>query len=289
MKLPRIRIFKESVNRSTAGNVAIFIILLLFAAFFLLPVIYVIMSAFKPLDEILIFPPRFFVRHPTTTNFTQLGIYVNDFWVPLSRYIFNSVFMTVLGVGGGLVFGSMAAYPLSKHKFPGKAVFNQIIVLSLLFSAAVTEVPRYIVMSVVGLIYTQWSIILPACGSTLGLYLMRNFIGQINNSMIEAARIDGCSEFGIYNKIIMPNVKPAWLTVLVLTFNTTWNNQGTTFIYTENLKGLANIITQLNSGGTARLGLAAAATLIMMLPPMIFFLFSQNMIVETMSTSGLKE
>ena len=121
MKLPKIRIFKESVNRSTAGNVAIFIILLLFAAFFLLPVIYVVMSAFKPLDEILIFPPRFFVRHPTTTNFTSLGVYVNDFWVPLSRYIFNSVFMTVLGVGGGLVLGSMAAYPLAKHKFPGKA------------------------------------------------------------------------------------------------------------------------------------------------------------------------
>lgn len=289
IKRPKIHVFKESVNRSTGGNIAIMIMLLLFAAFFMLPIIYVIMSAFKPMDEILIFPPRFFVKHPTTNNFTLLGIYVNDFWVPLSRYIFNSVVMTVVGTVGNLILASMAAYPLSKHKFPGKNAINQLVVVSLLFSSVVTEVPRYIVMSVMGIIDTQWSVILPAVSSTLGLYLMRNFMVQINDSMIEAARIDGCGEFRIYARIIMPNVKPAWLTVIVLSFNGVWNNASSTYLYTENIKGLASILSQLASGGTARLGLSAAATLIMIIPPVLLFLLSQNMIVETMSTSGLKE
>ncbi len=289
MKLPKIHVFKQNVNRSLGGNIAILIMLSLFAAFFMLPIIYVIMSAFKPMDEILIFPPRFFVKHPTTSNFTFLSIYANDFWVPLSRYIFNSVFMTICGTVGGLILGSMAAYPLAKHNFPGKNAINQVIVISLLFSAVVTEVPRYIVMSVLGLIDTQWSVILPAASTTLGLYLMRNFMVQINDSMIEAARIDGCGEFRIYARIIMPNVKPAWLTVIVLSFNSVWNNPAASFLYTENIKGLPSILSQLNAGGTARMGLAACATFIMMLPPVILFLFSQNLIVETMSTSGLKE
>lgn len=281
-------IFKRNVNRSMGGTIFILLILIIFGAFMFLPMLFTIVSAFKPLDELQIFPPRFFVRNPTFENFLQLGQITTNFYVPLSRYIFNSFFISIIVTIGNLVLGSMAAYPLAKHNFPGKNLINKTIVLSLLFTAAVIMIPRFIIMAKVHIIDTYWSIILPALQSTLGLYLMEQFMVGIDDSMLEAARIDGAGEFRIYWSIMMPNVKPAWLTCIIFSFQDIWRNTGGTYIYNESLKVLPSILAQVQAGGLARAGVVYAASLVLMIPPVLIFLFSQNSIIETMSTSGLK-
>lgn len=281
-------VFKKNINRSIGGNITVFFFLCLFGVFMALPLVYAISSAFKPLDEIFIFPPRIFVRKPTWDNFIQLGQMTSNFWVPLTRYIFNSVFVSVIGTLGHLLIASMAAYPLAKHKFPGQKVIKQVIVMSLLFTASVTYIPQYIVMSKLSILNSYWALILPVFQMSLGLYLMQNFMQQINDSMLEAARIDRAGEFRIYWSIVMPNVKPAWLTLIIFSFQTIWNGTGGTLIYREDLKVLPAILGQITVGGIARAGVGAAAALILMIPPILIFILSQNFVIETMSTSGLK-
>lgn len=280
--------FKKRINRSMGGNILVFLVLAAIGVFMVIPFIYSIMSAFKPLDEIVIFPPRIFVRKPTLDNFIQLGQIANDFWVPLSRYLFNSVFVSVVVTVGHIILSSMAAYPLAKHDFVGRSFINALIRLSLLFTAAVTYIPQYIVMAQLNIINTYAAIILPAFQSSLGLYLMQSFMTRLPDEMLEAARIDGTNEFGIYFNVVMPNVKPAWLTLMIFSFQGIWNNAGGTLIYKENLKVLPAILGQISAGGVARLGVSAAAAVILMMPPIVLFLLSQNKVIETMTTSGMK-
>ncbi len=281
-------IFKPNVSRSVFGNVMVFLFLLVFGVFFAFPIVYAIITAFKPMNEILIFPPRFFVRHPTLDNFIELSYMADSFWVPLIRYIFNSVLVSVLGTVGHLLLSSMAAYPLARHPFPGHRWIKQIVVLSLLFTASVTYLPQYVVMSQLKLINTYGALILPALQSSLGLYLMMNFMGTLPEEMLEAARIDGARETTIYWRIVMPNVKPAWLTLIIFSFQGLWKSTGGSLVYSEEMKVLPAIMEQITAGGIARAGVSSAAVLIMMLPPVLIFILSQKSVIQTMSTSGLK-
>ena len=285
----KFKIFHSTFNRSGWGNFMVFMFLALFGLFFIFPIFYSVLNAFKPLEEILIFPPRMYVKNPTVDNFLELAMLMEDSWVPLSRYLFNSIMVSVAGTAGHLLLSSMAAYPMAKIPFPGRKGFQKIIVMSLLFTASVTYIPTYIVMDVLGLIDTQWSIVLPAWASSLGLYLMMNFMTNLPDSMMEAARIDGAGEFRIYWQIVMPNVKPAWMTLIIFSFQAMWNNTGASYIYSEELKMLPSIIGTITAGGVRRTGVSAAAALLMMLPPILIFVFSQNNVLETMSSSGLKE
>lgn len=231
----------------------------------LLPTIYAVSAAFKPLDEIYIFPPRLFVRRPTLDNFVQVGVLADTFWVPLSKYVFNTVFISVTATVGHLVLSSMAAYPLAKHSFVGKNLFSNIVKWSLLFTSAAMLIPQYIVMSRLGMINTYWAYILPSVQSALGLYLMMNFMGQIPEAMLEAARIDGAGELRIFWQIAMPNVKPAWLTVMIFSFQTIWNTTGATqmsqLVYDEKIKMVSSLLSQVVAGGTARAGAGSALSL----------------------------
>jgi ABC-type glycerol-3-phosphate transport system permease component len=182
----------------------------------------------------------------------------------------------------------MAAYPLAKHKFPGSTIIFSMVVYSLMFAAQVTATPRYIIFSLVGLIDSQWAIIVPAFAYSLGLYLMKQFMQDIPTELIESAKIDGANEFQIYWKIVMPLVKPAWLTLIILLFQQLWNNDGGTFIYSEQLKPLSYSLNQIVSGGIARTGTASAVMLIMMIVPISVFILSQSQIIETMAHSGMK-
>lgn len=282
------KLLKRNVNRSISGNLAVFTLLTLFGLFFVFPILYSVNTAFKPMTEILIFPPRLFVRQPTWNNFINLQRMTSSFWVPLSRYLFNSVFVSILGTLGHLLFASMAAYPFAKHIFPGQKIFKSLIILSLLFTSSITFLPQYIVMAELKMVNTYYAIIFPALQASLGLYLMMNFMVTIPDEMIESARIDGAREFRIYWNIIMPNVKPAWLTLLIFSFQGLWNTTGGTLIYREELKMLPTILAQITAGGIARTGVGSAAALLLMIPPILIFLFSQNKVIETMSTSGLK-
>ena len=239
---------EKKLNRSFAVTFLLFILLGLFGAFMALPLIYTINHAFKPLDEIFLFPPRFFVRNPTMNNFYDLVNLMANSWVPFSRYISNTVIIAVIGTVGHVLFASAAAYPLAKYKFPGsKAIFN-IVVLSLMFSPHVTAIPNYMIMSRVGWIDNHASLIIPSWAYPLGLFLMKQFMEQIPSALLEAAKIDGASEYRIYWQIVMPNVKPAWLTLIILRFPALWGSDGGSFIYSENLKTLNYALGQIIQG-----------------------------------------
>lgn len=283
----RVRKLKRR-NRSLGGDVGLMILLGLFGLFSLFPLVYTVVSAFKPLSEIFIFPPRLTVDNPTLNNFFDLGIIVESFDIPLTRYIFNTGIITGIGTLGTVLLGSMAAFPLAKYEFPGSKVMSNAIVYALMFNATVTAIPNYLIMSKLHLIDTYWAVILPAVGSTLGLYLMKNFMVQIPDEMLEAAKIDGAGELKIYWRVVMPLCKPAWITLVILSFQQMWGTTGGVFIYSEELKPVSYVLSQLISGGIARTGVSSAISLIMLLVPVSVFVISQSNVLETMATSGVK-
>lgn len=276
-------------TRSTGGNIVLIIFLTMLALLFLFPVVFMFNSAFKPLYELLKFPPDLFVKNPTWNNFHDLKEMFANSVIPLTRYIFNTIFIVVMGTVGQMVFATMAAFPLAKYDFVGNKLISSLIVLSLMFSTAVTAVPNYVIVSKLGLIDTYWALILPACGSTLGLYLMKNFMEQIPSSLIESASIDGASEFTILWRIVVPLVKPAWITFFIISFQTMWGITGGNFIYKESLKTFSYALNQISAVGIARQGAIAAASVIMFIIPVTIFILMQSNVMETMMTSGLKE
>lgn len=279
---------QSKINRSIWGSIPLFLLLTVSGAFMLLPIIFTVNNAFKPLDEFFIFPPKMFVRNPTTANFTDLILLMNDSWVPFTRYFFNTAFITVCGIIGHVILSSAAAYPLSKHDFRGRAIFFNIVVLALMFTPQVTAIPNYMIMSQLGWIDTYWSLIIPAFALPLGLYLMKQFMEQLPDAVIEAAKIDGASEYRIFWTIVMPNVKPAWYTLVILQFILLWGHDGWGFIYSEELKPLPFALGQIGEGGFARQGVQAAVLFLLMVVPVTLFVFVQSKMIETMASSGLK-
>ncbi len=280
---------QKKLNRTRGGNAVIFIMLALLGAFMALPMVYAVVQSVKPLEELYIFPPRFYARRPTLDNFRDLITVSASLSVPFERYVLNSVFVSLVITVGHVIIASMAAYPLAKHKFPGHKILFNVIVTTLMFSAPVMSIPTYIVVARLHLINNYLSIILPAFASTLGLYLMKQFMTQIPESMLEAARIDGAREIRIFFKIVMPQVKPAWLTLIIFAFQSAWNQTGGSFIYNEELKLLPTILGQISAGGIARAGVSSAAAVLLMIPPIATFLITQSNVIETMSYSGIKE
>ena len=281
---------KLYLNRSLGGNIAIDIFLILIGAFMFLPMIYAISNSLKPLSELWIYPPTFIPQNPTFTNFKSLFTLMGDSWVPFSRYLANTLTVAIVGTVGHVIISSLCAYALAKIKFPGREFIFRVIVLSLMFSTAVTGIPNYLIMGRLGLINTHWALIIPAFGSSLGLYLMKQFMeANIPDVLIEAAHIDGAGHNLIFWRLVMPLVKPAWLTLVIFSFQGLWGVGATTFIQSENLKTLNYALSQIMAGGIARQGTAAAATVIMMLVPVIVFVSVQSNVVETVATSGMKD
>ena len=268
---------------------ALLIFLLLLALLMLFPVVFMVSNAFKPINELFIFPPRLFVIQPTMDNFYDLSELLADSLVPFPRYLFNTLVIVVLGSLGHIVFSCMAAFPLAKFRFPGSRTLNQMVLLSLMFSPAVTAVPNYVIMSKLGLVDSCWAVVLPALSMSLGLFLMKNFMEQVPDALIDAASIDGASYFGMLWRIVMPAVKPAWITLFIVAFQSLWGATGSSFIYTENLKPLPAMLSQLTGSGVARTGVVAATSLLMFIVPVILFVISQSNVLETMATSGIKE
>lgn len=280
---------KKRVSRSLGGDIVVFAFLLIYGLFCAVPLYFTFINAFKPLNELWVFPPRFYVVNPTIKNFIDLFTLMSSSVVPFSRYVFNTFFITVVGTAGQIIVASMCAYPLAKHPFPGSKIFFKIIVLSLMFTPQVTAIPNYLIMSRIGWIDTYWSIIIPVFGSTLGLYLMKQFMEQINDSILESVRIDGAGEWATFWRIVMPQVKPAWLTLIVFSVQALWNMGASVFIYSENLKTFPYALSQIIAAGIARAGVGSAVAVVMLSFPLLIFIATQSNVIETMSTSGLKE
>ncbi len=279
----------KKLNRSMAGNTLLFILMGISGVFMVLPLVMIVNNALKPLDEIYQFPPRIFVRNPSLTNFSDLFVLMNESWVPFSRYVLNTIIITVGGMVGHVVVASMAAYPLAKHKFPGKALLFSMVVLSMMFSWTVTQIPQYLIISWLGINNTYTALILPAWAFGMGLDLMKQFMEQIPDSLMESARLQGANEWQIFWRIVMPNVRPAWLTLAIFQFQQMWGNTGGMFLRNEELKPLQYALQQITSGGVSRAGAGAAVTFIIAAVPIIFFLICQSSILETMTTSGMKD
>lgn len=277
-----------TLSRSRGGTFTILLFLSLASIFMILPVVYTVVTAFKPIHEIFYWPPRFFVREPTLENFSVLFEITQGMWVPLERYIFNSVFVSVFGTTLYVFVASMAAYPLAKYKHKFLDIMYWIVVLAIMFRPEVTRIPTYIIMNSLGLINTYSSMILPVLAGSFGVFLLRQFIVQVPDSMLEAARIDGATEYYIYWRLIMPMIRPAWLTLVIFTFTALWNMSGAEYIYDESMRSLSSVLSMVAAGGIARAGAGAAVALLMMIPPYAVFIFSQSSVMETMAHSGIK-
>ena len=283
--------FGKRFTRSRAGDALNITVLLLVAAFMAFPLIFAVSNAFKPVEELFIFPPKLIVRNPSLVNFRNLSIMMRESTVPLSRNFFNSVFITVVGVGGQVILASLTAYVLSKHDFYGRRILMEIVIVSLMFTGSVIMIPSYIIVTELHLINTHFSIILPAFCSSMGLFLMKQFIdSSIPNVLLEAAKIDGAGEMTMFFKIVMPLCKPAWLTLFIFSFQTLWNSDGGAYIFDDELKLLPSALNNIsNSGAVARAGVSGAVSLIMLVPPIVTFLITQSNVLETMATSGIKD
>lgn len=289
--LVRRRVKKRvRLSRSAGGTVGIFLFLLAVSAFMALPLVYSVIQSLKPLDEIFAYPPRFFVYNPTLDNYRQMFALADNLWVSFSRYLFNSFFITIVGTAIYVVISSAAAYPLAKARFFGSKFIYQLFVWTLLFTTEVTAIPKYLIVAKLGLVDTYWAIILPYLASTMGVFLMRQFmVASIPDSTLEAARIDGANEYQIFFKIVLPSVRPAWMTLIIFAFKDLWNS-GTSaeYIYSENLKSLNAVMSAISTGGLGRTGPACAVAVFMMIPPIFIFIYSQRSVIETMTHSGLK-
>ena len=286
----RTRKHKVVLARSAGGDAGITVVLVLLGAFMFLPMAYVLMQSVKPLDELWMYPPRFYVMNPTFNNYKDLFTLMNSSWVPFSRYIFNTVFTSVAGTFGHLFIASMCAYALAKIKFPGGKMIFKTIQTSLMFHSTVTAITSFILMSTFKMVDTYLALIIPAWGYTLGLYLMKQFMDSgVTDAVLESARLDGASELRTYWTIAMPMVKPAWLTLIVYSFQSLWNAGSSIYIYSEQLKSFNYAIGQITAGGIKRAGASAASTVLMMAVPIMVFVITQSNIIETMGSSGMKD
>ena len=258
-------------GRSMVGDIIILLFLAVMGVFMALPLVYAVVTAFKPVEELFLFPPTFWVKRPTLKNFTSLFKLASNLSVPFSRYIFNSLFICTVGTVGHMLIASMAAYPLAKYNLRVKWFFN-VVVVALLFNGTVLWLPTYVVIAM-----------------PLGLFLMKQFMEQLPTSIIESASIDGASQMTILRKIIMPAVKPAWLTLLVFAFQNIWNQSSSGMIFDEELKTVIVAMNNISTGSFIRTGVSMAGSLFLMIPPILIFIFSQSGIMETMAYSGVKE
>ena len=259
-----------------------------------LPIIFIIFHAFKPMEELFAFPPKFITTHPTLDNFRKLAKASRSAGRPISKYVFNSLFITATVVFGSLVFSTMAAYALSKLRFKGRDVMMQINLIALMFVSVAVMIPRYLIVNKLGMIDTYWAEILPLIALPVGLFLIKQFVDQVPDSLIEAAYMDGAKEWQIYLKVIIPLIKPAIATAAILVFQQVWTNLETSnyYINDDSLKSLAFYMNTLTSTTTtntvAGQGVAAAASLIMFLPNLILFCILQKNVMNTMAHSGIK-
>lgn len=286
----RHRLFHRRVGRSLGGDISMTVVLLLFGIFTAFPLVYAIGNAFKPLNEFFVFPPHFIPEEPTTQNFSDLINLLGNSMVPFSRTLFNTVFITAVGTFGLILLASMCAYPLAKKQFPGRNAIFKIIVSALLFNGSVTAVPLYIVMSKLHLVDNYLVMILPAFGLPMGLYIMKQFMEQmVPDTMIEAAYIDGAKDFRVFWSIVMPMVRPAWLTLIIFSVQALWSTGANVLIYSDEYKTLAYSLSQIATSGLSYAGVGGAVNLIMMSVPIVVFILTQSNVTEAMSTSGMKE
>lgn len=285
----KLKASNKQAGRKIGGTVGIFLFLTVLGLFMAMPIYLTIVMSVKPVEELFVFPPKLYAVRPTLDNFRDMFAALRQNRVPFSRYVFNSVAVTVSVTVMQCVFSSMAAFVLAKCRFPGSKVINNIIVISLLYQSNVIYIMQYIVMAKLGLIDNPLALILPSIASPMGLFLMRQSISQVPDAVIDAAKVDGAGLFRICWQVVMPNQKPALMTLIIFAFQGAWNIQTGSVVFQEQYKTLPTVVTQAAASGLARAGVAMAAAVFMLIPPVIVFMLAQKSVIETMAHSGIKE
>lgn len=273
-------------QRISSAFSAIFLVIL--GVFMFLPVYLTIVMSLKPQEELFVFPPKLYTLRPTYDNFSNMFDSLDNNRVPFSRYLFNSIAVTFSVTFSQCVFVSMGAFVLAKCRFPFSRIINSLIVTALLYQSNVIYIMQYTVMSRLGIIDNPLALILPSVASPVGLFLMRQSIGQMSDSIIESAKIDGAGLFRICWQIVIPNQKPALMTLIIFAFQASWNIQGGNLVFQEQYKTLPTVIAQISSSGIARAGETMAAAVFMLVPPVIVFMLAQRHVIDTMAHSGIK-
>ena len=277
-------------TRSVAGNIGFFSILILAGLFTVFPLFYCLITSVKPLEELLIFPPKFFVSRPTFNNYRALPALLSNMQIPISRYVFNSLLIAVISTFFSIIACSLAAFSFSKSELKAKKILFTVVQLMMLYNAYTLAVPQYLIFSKLKMIDTFFVYILPAIPSAVNCFLMKQFMDvSIPDTLLEAARIDGAGVIKMYWRIVMPIMKPAWMTVLLFSFQGMWSIVPSGTVFSEKLKTLPYVMSSVTAGGIARSGSSMAITVLLMIPPILVFLFTQSNVMETMSSSGIKE
>ncbi len=277
------------VSRSRSGNAVMFIFIFAVAVFSAMPLVLSIGMSLKPINELYVFPPTLLPREATFDNYKMLFSLLGSTRVAFSRYAFNTVFITVLTTVIHVLIASLAAYPLSKGNFPGKKLLNSLVLMALMFVPAIADVINYQTIASLGWLNTYMAAVAPHVATTLGLFLITNYMSTIPDTLLEAARIDGCTDFRIFFSIVMPICKPAWLTLIIIMVQNIWGQTHTAYIYNEAMKTLPYALHQITTGGYIRAGAAQAVSVMMLIVPAVIFVFNQTKILETMASSGIKE
>ena len=267
--------------------------LIIVGLFMLLPLVYIFNHALKPYSELFIFPPNIFVINPTLSNFTELFVVTRDSTVPASRYLFNSIFIALIATAAVIVISALAAYPLAKHRFPGSKILFSVIIVSLMFVPETMMIPRYVVISNLGIINTYWGHVLPHVAAPVSVFLIKQFMDQVPDELIEAGKIDGAREFGIFMRIVLPITLPALATSAILQFQNIWATTETSMLFMtddamKTFPFFLQTLTQNLANSVARQGAAAATSLVMFLPTLFVFLVFQRKVIATMAHSGIK-
>lgn len=279
------------IKQIKKGWVFVYIFMIALVVFTAMPLVYVISTAFKPMDELFVYPPRFFVRRPTGQNFSDLLIALGSSAVPFTRYAFNSLFTVSITVFITVIISSLGAFALVKYRLPGRKLIFSVILAALMFSPHVTQITNYMVVNKLGIIDTYFALIIPKLSAAYNFFLMKQFIEQFPNELLESGRMDGAKEWSLFWKIVMPSLKPAWSTLVVFSFVGNWNDYFTPLIFTtsEAMKTLPLALNTISSGGSiARAGATAAAVFLMTVPTIIIFTTMQSRVMETMVHSGIK-
>lgn len=274
------------------GQVKLYMVLIPIAIVMSIPIIFIFCHAFKPMDELFAFPPKILVSKPTWDNFNNLFKASQSAGIPMSRYVFNSIIVTGTVVLASIAFSTMAAFALSKLKFKGKHMLMEINNAALMFVAVAVQIPRYLVIDTLGLKDSYLAHILPLLAMPVGLFLVKQFIDQVPDALIEAAYIDGAKDSAIYFKIILPLIKPAIATTAILSFQAVWTNLETSNLYIDDeamktLPFYLNTLANANNN-VAGQGMQAAAVLIQFLPNLLMFIVLRKSFMNTMANSGIK-
>ncbi len=289
VNIDKLRGSDKQAGRRHGSTIAIFSVLLVVGIFMLLPIYLTVIMSVKPVEELFVFPPKLYAVRPTLDNFRDMFRDLNSNRVPFSRYVFNSIFVTVTVTALQCIFCSMAAFVLAKCKFPGSKIINSMIVIALLYQSNVIYIMQYIVMAKLGLIDDPLALILPSIASPMGLFLMRQSISTMPDSVIEAAKVDGAGLFRICWQIVIPNQKPALMTLIIFAFQAAWNIQSGSLVFKEEYKTLPTVVSQAAASGIAKAGVAMAAAVFMLISPIVIFMLAQRNVIETMAHSGIKE